>query len=237
MNPRSLDHVVVVVSDLNRAAAVFEDIGFVVTQRSDHPFGTSNRLIVLANAYIELIAVTDPSLIPPDGFARFVADSQERGDLGPIMAVLRSADPESDHQRLLGSGLPSSGPVRFGRWVDTDRGDRVRAEFVSVFTGLGSNAFSAFFCQHLTPELVWNEKSTAHPNGAERLSKIVVPDVAPEAWDRMAWLASTHPGDHLDLSNVVMSSGAPRLVVTAEIKAGAMLDATVIDLMTGTDNG
>ena len=237
MSPRSLDHAVVVVSDLNRAATVFEDIGFVVTQRSDHPFGTSNRLIVLANAYIELITVTDPSLIPPDGFARFVAESQARRDFGPIMAVLRSEDPESDHQRLLASKWPSSGPVRFGRWVDTTGGDRVRAEFVSVFTELGSKAFSAFFCQHLTPDVVWNEPSTAHPNGAERLSEMVVADPGREAWDRMAWLARTDPGDSLALSNVTLSTGTPRLAITANITARVMLGATTVDVLNGTGDG
>ncbi|MGH8911831.1 MAG: VOC family protein [Acidimicrobiia bacterium] len=43
MSSRTLDHVVVAVEDLESAGAAFEDFGFQVTPRSDHPFGTDYR--------------------------------------------------------------------------------------------------------------------------------------------------------------------------------------------------
>ena len=50
---RHVDHLVVPVPDLDAAAAELERTGFVVTPRADHPFGTSNRLVVFADTYLE----------------------------------------------------------------------------------------------------------------------------------------------------------------------------------------
>ncbi|NIQ53863.1 MAG: VOC family protein, partial [Gammaproteobacteria bacterium] len=44
---RRIDHLVHAVDDLDAAAAAYEDLGFLVTPRADHPFGTSNRLVIL----------------------------------------------------------------------------------------------------------------------------------------------------------------------------------------------
>ncbi len=57
-----LDHVLIAVHDLSRAAAVFsQELGFTLTPEGVHPGrGTHNRLIVFGPEYLELIAVRDP---------------------------------------------------------------------------------------------------------------------------------------------------------------------------------
>ena len=55
-----VDHVLIAVQDLDEAAEQYRKLGFHVTEGGAHPGrGTANRLVVLENAYLELIAVQD----------------------------------------------------------------------------------------------------------------------------------------------------------------------------------
>jgi catechol 2,3-dioxygenase-like lactoylglutathione lyase family enzyme len=214
---RPIDHVVVAVDDLDQMATQFAGLGFEVTDRSDHPFGTSNRLIVLEDCYIELVAITNPTLIPDRGFARFVADGLAAGRTGPMMVALRTDDPAREVERLRSGGLPTSESSQFGRWVALVDGSVHYAEFATVFVDLGSQVLTGFFCQHLTPELVWRPEVMAHPNGATRLLDLTLPDPGGPAWDRLALLASAEPAPALTLGSVDVSTGGrPSIAVAAE---------------------
>ena len=48
-SPRSIDHLVIAVADLDGTAQIFECIGFTLTPRAHHPWGTDNRLIQLSD--------------------------------------------------------------------------------------------------------------------------------------------------------------------------------------------
>src|SRR5690554_3371944 len=114
--PHALDHVVVAVPDLGEAASGLELAGFYVTARSDHPFGTSNRLVMLEGVYIELVSVTRPEMVPESGFARFVKEALGAGRSGPILFAFRSADAQADLERMRSHGLTvPSEPMTFGR--------------------------------------------------------------------------------------------------------------------------
>lgn len=57
-----IDHLVVVVSDLEAAIASYEQLGFTVVRGGRHPVGTHNALIAFADgAYLELIAFHAPN--------------------------------------------------------------------------------------------------------------------------------------------------------------------------------
>ena len=59
----TFDHAVVLVRDLAAAGETFQRMGFAVQPGGVHPgFGTANALVVLANGYLELLAVTDPDV-------------------------------------------------------------------------------------------------------------------------------------------------------------------------------
>src|SRR5262249_12580966 len=54
---QGIDHIVIAVPDLDRAAQSYASLGFTVVQGGRHPVGTHNALIGFADgAYIELIA-------------------------------------------------------------------------------------------------------------------------------------------------------------------------------------
>jgi len=56
-----LDHVVIVVADLDEAVRRYEALGFAVTPGGRHSTGTHNALIGLAGGYIELLAFLQPN--------------------------------------------------------------------------------------------------------------------------------------------------------------------------------
>jgi len=56
---KAIDHLVVVVPDLNTAIKNYTELGFTVTPGGKHPIGSHNALIAFADgSYIELIAFT-----------------------------------------------------------------------------------------------------------------------------------------------------------------------------------
>ena len=224
---RRLDHVVVIVDDLDDGAARLEEIGFHVTARSDHPFGTSNRLVMLTDSYIELIAVTQPGAVPDSGFARFVSDSAAAGRLGPRLVVFRSDDPEADRAQLpVGSEL-----LRFGRDARLPDGTEARVEFVTVMPGFGDAPVVTFLCHHLTPETIWHPSLLHHPNGARRLARAVLPDPGPAGWDRIIAMASADTGPPVVVANSTLDEGSPRLVVEGSVAAAVTLSDTTVEVV------
>lgn len=230
MAVRQIDHVVVAVDDLDRMAADLTGLGFLVTDRSDHPFGTSNRLIVLEECYIELVAVTKPDRVPGEGFPRFVADGLAAGRTGPLLVALRTDTPARDVERLRAAGLSFSEPNRFGRWLDLPDGDRRFAEFVTAFGDLGSQELTAFFCQHLTPELVWRPEVMSHPNGASHLTSVTLPDPGRACWERFASMVGAEASADFTLGRVRVRKGGKALTFSADEDLQAEVGPVVVAL-------
>lgn len=213
MHALSVDHVVVAVGDLDEAADAFDSIGFRPTATSHHPFGTANRLIMLADIYVELVAVTDGSKTESSAFARFVAEAIGEGRFGPIMVVFRTTDTTGDRVRLETLGLPVSEPLRFGRDAIHADGSVTRVEFETLFTHVGSDRVDAFYCQHLTPESMWHPSDQIHPNGATSLIEIGMDDPGTTIVSRVAAMADADVDDRaISLDNTTLTFGSqPRL--------------------------
>ena len=169
----ALDHVVHAVHDLDSTAATYSRLGFVVTPRADHPFGTSNRLVVVEDSYIEIVAVTDRDRLA-GGFAPVVADYlAEQGEGIPFL-VLSTADAEADHRRIVEAGITAEKPFMFSRPAPLPDGSTTTASFTTVF--LPPTPFPrSFFCAHHTPEAIWNPAALAHPNRVARILAVTVP--------------------------------------------------------------
>jgi catechol 2,3-dioxygenase-like lactoylglutathione lyase family enzyme len=74
-----IDHIVIGVRDLDRAAAQFEDrCGLTTTEGGRHPgWGTANRLIPLGSAYLELVTVVDQAEASNSEFGRWISTMLE----------------------------------------------------------------------------------------------------------------------------------------------------------------
>lgn len=166
-----LDHLVLPVPSLDPAAEALTRNGFVVTPRTEHPFGTANRLVVFQGAYLELVTVSDPDLIPSAGFARRVADHLASGATGfsQVACAARSVTEAGDVVRA--GGLVPDEPTWFSRRAPRSDG----SELTASFTLLGVEGVTGvFFCVHHTPTAVWFRPHLDHPNGAERIRRATI---------------------------------------------------------------
>jgi catechol 2,3-dioxygenase-like lactoylglutathione lyase family enzyme len=117
-----IDHLVIVVRDLDAAVASYRGLGFTVVPGGRHPVGTHNALIALEDgAYIELIAFLEPDkpqdhrwwrpLTRGGGLVDFCAETD---DLAADVAALRKAGVQIDDPRPLTRTRPDGYLLR---WV------------------------------------------------------------------------------------------------------------------------
>lgn len=222
----AVDHLVIVVTDLEGAASRMEDLGFFVTARSDHPFGTSNRIVMLDDTYLEFVTVTERSKLPETGFARYIDDALAAGRLGTRLVVFRSNDPEADHARLTAMGLDVAAPLRFGRDAFLPDGTAVPVEFVVVLPIFGDVTIGSFVCQHLTPGGVWHPTVRRHANGAGGLARVAV-EGEPAVWELMAKVSAAD-GPPMTAGNTTIEEGSPTIVVTAQSAGSTIIEGTTV---------
>lgn len=64
--PQRIDHVIALGADLDALEVTFTRLGFAVVGGGTHPYlGTKNRIILLGDTYLELLAVDDPARVSP----------------------------------------------------------------------------------------------------------------------------------------------------------------------------
>jgi len=178
--PRRLDHLVICVHDLAQAALDWQTLGFNLTPTGVHPFGTSNRLAMFGNNFLELLAVTDAAAVPPAAPGRFSFAAHNRDFLatgeGMSMLAMHSADAHGDAARFKADHIGAYAPFDFGRDAVLPGGSAARVEFSLAFATDPAMPGIAFFtCQQRhPPELFWKPEYQRHPNGALRVIEVVM---------------------------------------------------------------
>jgi len=171
-----LDHLVINTRfDTDAAQQTFEQLGFTVAPRGYHTLGSINHAIVFDDHYLELIG------LPADG--KTVREEIASSPLGPDGLVFRIDDPDATFNTLLRVGFHATPPQTFSRPVELDGEPPADARFTTVRLKPGQlDGGRVYFCQHLTPELVFRSEWQSHPNGAVGLSALHLIDVAPELY-------------------------------------------------------
>ena len=162
-----LDHMVINVRfDMDRAEAVYGDLGFTLTSRGYHSMGSINHLMMFGDDYMELIGI-------PTG-----TDSQNISildmPLGINGLVFKTSDVDADYARLQMLGMDGEPPAAFTRPVSLPDG-KFPARFRTVT--VRPDVFPAgrvYFCEHGTPELVWRSEWQSHANGSSAIREIIV---------------------------------------------------------------
>jgi len=185
--PRRIDHLIICVRDLARAELSLRTLGFTLTPTGVHPFGTSNRLAMFANNFLELLAVTNAAAVPPAAPGRFSFAAHNQHFLataeGMSMLALHSADAHADAARFTADGIGAYAPFDFGRDAMLPGGGTARVEFSLAFATDPAMPGIAFFtCQQRhPPELFWKPDYQRHPNGALRVLEVVMSAPEPTA--------------------------------------------------------
>ena len=162
-----IDHLVIDVRDrMDEAENVFRSLGFQLTQCSRHSLGSFNRLAVLESDYLELLGMNAQSSAVRGDIARFPVG------LNGLVFAMDHAD--SLASELQSKSVPVEEPLAFSRTVNLPAGNR-EASFRVVRLPAGAVTFGrVYFCQHLTPELVWRREWQQHANGAASIRSVTI---------------------------------------------------------------
>ena len=169
-----LDHAVINVKfEMDRAAPLFEGLGFTVTPRGYHSLGSINHLMIFGTDYLELIGL-------PAGIGN-PRPELANSPLGLNGLVFKADDVDTTYAQLDELGLAGDAPMSFTRPValaDSEHTARFRTVKVrpDVFA-----AGRVYFCEHGTPHLVWREEWSTHANGVTAIREFVVVAAEPEA--------------------------------------------------------
>ena len=173
-----VDHVFLLVRDLDAARQCMERLGFTVSPRGVHSpqMGTANHTMMLADDYFELLGIVAPTELNL-GRRQRLARYQ-----GLHAIALRTPDARKAWAGLRAAGIPAAEPVDFSRPVDLPDGGRRQAAFtVTAIPEEATAGIEMFVCGHHTRELVWLPSLTRHPNTAVGLASITVVVADPAA--------------------------------------------------------
>jgi catechol 2,3-dioxygenase-like lactoylglutathione lyase family enzyme len=156
-----IDHVLLGTRDLEAARRTFVHLGFTLSPRGRHiGWGTANYCAMLRSGYIELLGIVDPAQFT-NNLDRFLA-----GGEGLLGLAFASPDIEAVAHDLRARDIEIEGPKALRRKLELPSGD-VEPSFRTLHMAPEATAgLSAFICQHLTPDLVWQAPWLDHANGA-----------------------------------------------------------------------
>ncbi|HLZ06882.1 MAG TPA: VOC family protein [Bradyrhizobium sp.] len=180
-NVIGIDHAVIMVRNLDRAAENWKRLGFTISPRGTHSahMGTGNYTMMLDPDYLELLGVLAPT--EHNAPARAMLEKRE----GIERVAFTAIDSAAGVEEIRARGLIPTGPTDFERPVTMPDGTISAAKFRTFQWPVAEApaGMRIFACQHKTREAVWIPELMHHANGAKRLKQVllVAPDPAREA--------------------------------------------------------
>lgn len=179
--PLELDHVGLILRDLDVGRAVYERLGFKLTPRSIHlgsrepgspveQFGSGNHCVMFEKGYFEVMGLTDLELYST---ARTMLNKYE----GLHIIAFEGADAATNHRILSRRFDGVEEPRRLERVVNSESHHENASRAVFNNVTLESTLFpeaKIVFIEHLTRELLWQPEWMEHPNGALSLEEVAL---------------------------------------------------------------
>lgn len=166
--PRSLDHFVDAVYDVDLAAAQYQRLGFHVLPKMRHvEIGSCNRIIQFNDTYLELAG--DLDRCPPSLRDRLTPRFQ-CGE-GLAMTSLTSRDLRGDHETLLSDPTLTVDRILNARRQITmpdSSQDETNSHCFYVWHPR-STFLTLFFSEHYKTHTIWVPAYMRHPNGVQRV--------------------------------------------------------------------
>ena len=216
-----LDHVVVLVRDLDRGAQRWQGLGFTISPRGMHTavMGTANHTIMLGPDYLELIGVVAET----ERNAPSRAFLARRGE-GIERAAFTGTNADDGVAELKARGFAALGPYDFGRPVPLADGRTVEARFRTFLWPVEERpgGLRIFACEHQTREYVWLPELTRHANTATRIVRVEMLAREPQA-------AAAHMGRLIDRPVEREADGALKVATGTRRGDFVFLDRATLD--------
>jgi len=170
-----IDHIVINTRDrTDQAVTFFERMGFIVAPRGHHTLGSLNHTVVFQHDYLELLGY--PPGKPPEKRPEL-----SQRPAGLLATVLDADDADRVRALLQERGLAPRPVSDFSRPVELDGKS---ADVAFRVTRLEPDAVPGswfYYCQHLTPELVWRAEWQGHANGVTAMTRLAIEVADPVA--------------------------------------------------------
>ena len=175
----SLDHVAHFLPHMENASSALIELGFTLTPFSAQshrlepdapllPAGTANRCVMLHNGYFELLTPTHDT---PNARQLHAALARYTG---VHLIAFGTSAPQADFAHLAAQGFAPLAPLALQRTVTTGNADAT-ARFTVVRVAPTAMAEGRIqYCQHHTPEVVWQTRWLAHANHATGLAGVLI---------------------------------------------------------------
>ncbi|SKA17172.1 Glyoxalase-like domain-containing protein [Enhydrobacter aerosaccus] len=175
---KGLDHVVVMVAEIDAAQAAYERLGFQVQPRGFHrKLGTANHLMIFERDYFEILGIVEDT--------EFNAERREwlrRTGGGLANVALATDGADVAYAAFKASGLEPDAPLAFERAVEIE-GRLEQARFRTVrIPKTHMPVVGYFVCEHQTPQFVYRPEWARHPNGARGIRGVTVVAEQPAKW-------------------------------------------------------
>ncbi len=217
-----LDHVAVVVADLERGRAAFARLGFRLTPRSSHrgpvppdgavaDWGSGNHCAMFRQGYFEVLGITDPGGYKPHLDRRLARHE------GLHLIAFGTADAQAEVAALRARGVAIEAPVSLGRDVPYGAGTRPGSFLIASFDPDAFPEADFIVIEQETRAVLWQPALMDHPNGTVALDRAVVASADPAATiARLRPLLGAGRAGRFDLSAGVLE------VIGAEEIAGRL---------------
>lgn len=161
---QAIDHIVIVVNDLEQAAKDYEQLGFTVVPGGKHPVGSHNALIALADgSYIEIIAFYREA---PD---HRWWDPLKKGER-LVDFCMQTDDLKGDTLKLRAAGVEINDPVPWSR----TRPDGYELKWLLSLAQGSHRGVAPFLIQDITPREERIPQAFDHKNRARGIETVTV---------------------------------------------------------------
>jgi hypothetical protein len=169
-----IDHLGVAGRDVQGLIQLYSDLGFRITPKQELmatddsgavvSLGQQSAHVMFGDSYLELTAV--PGALEGHHLGAYLSRFS-----GLHILALAAGDAEAVHRRLESEGL-ELGPLQLAQ-REVNYGSGGTARFC-WFQAMASQLPSALIClvEHQTPELVFQDEMTTHPNGVLGISRV-----------------------------------------------------------------
>jgi catechol 2,3-dioxygenase-like lactoylglutathione lyase family enzyme len=181
---QGIDHIVIVVNDLEQAAKDYEQLGFTVVPGGKHPVGSHNALISFTDgSYIEIIAFYREA---PD---HRWWDPLQKGER-LVDFCMQTNDLQGDTKKLRAAGVAINDPVPWSR----TRPDGYELKWLLSLAQGSHRGVAPFLIQDVTPREERIPQTFDHKNGAIGIGTVTVAVGELTAVQRWYDAVLDHPG-------------------------------------------